>query len=243
MSRLKIGVPAWNIGPNSFGVGLSYIQYIERFGEPVILMPDHEVREDLDLLLLSGGADVDAQRYNEIPGYQNGKPNIFLENFDHRYLRAYVDNGTPIFGICRGHQTLAVHFGGKLIQDMNHETNTSVDPYKEVHKAVLTNNAMLIFRDKLDIKDLSIKKLKVNSRHHQTVDYNTCIRSFIEGAIHENDGENEMLLHRFKPIASVQWHPEDVFDANSTNVVDRMIEYLIKYRKPLVIGDVTPIGN
>ena len=40
-----------------------------------------------------------------------------LEYFDTVMLQKYIDAGVPIFGICRGAQTMIAHFGGKLDQD------------------------------------------------------------------------------------------------------------------------------
>lgn len=95
----KIGVPLWKVGDSSFGSTWSYLQFASRYGEVIPLMPKHTVREDLDLLILPGGADVDPLRYGQIPNFFTGKPDAFKEYFDKAYLQQYIDAGVPIFGI------------------------------------------------------------------------------------------------------------------------------------------------
>ena len=100
----KIGIPGWKIGDNAFGVTTSYMTFVAQYGEPVILLPESEIRKDLDLLILPGGLDIDASRYGQIPGYLNTKTDLFKEYFDKEHLPEYIEMKTPIFGICRGHQ-------------------------------------------------------------------------------------------------------------------------------------------
>lgn len=155
---MTVGIPGWLQGPNSFGATITYIEFArESLGaEDIrILFPDSPIWTDLDVLLLTGGADINPSRYNEVPGFHTDKPDILKEYFDVHVLPRYIEQRTPIFGICRGMQTLAVHYGASLIQDMWHETNKSENTSEGVHGLKIIND------DK--------KKVKVNSRHHQSV--------------------------------------------------------------------------
>lgn len=239
MKKPLIGLPFWKTGDNSFGSTISYIQFAERYGEVVPLMPRHTVRQDLDLLILPGGADVDPLRYDEVPDYYTGKSDVFKEHFDKVYLQQYIDAGIPIFAICRGMQSVGVHFGAKLVQHMNHETNDiTKDPYIAKHSMKITpqfSTALNFTRNKL---------IHVNSRHHQVISPIGLPPSikilgvhtpFIkEGVLLEGDGSIEMIAHDSLPIIGLQSHPEDSIDENCITFVDNIIEYLIRYKKSIL---------
>jgi putative glutamine amidotransferase len=236
---IKIGIPFWKVGDNSFGSTISYIMFAERFGEVVPLMPTHEIKEDLDLLILPGGPDVDPSRYGQMPGWFTGKPDVFKEAFDKIYLPRYIEARVPIFGICRGHQSLAVHFGGKLIQHMDHETNDiAKDPYSAMHDIIFTPAFQVRQRFTNQIK------LPVNSRHHQAVDELSLPDELIVLAKHksfdknnrvgESDGTVEIIAHTELPIVSFQMHPEDMYEPLTNSFVRRIINQLIATKNSII---------
>ena len=99
MATKKIGIPVSKTGENSVGLTLSYIEFAEQYGEVVLLMPNHTIRRDIDLLILPGGPDIDPRSYGAMPSWFTGKPDLYKEYFDARYLPAYIQQGTSIFGI------------------------------------------------------------------------------------------------------------------------------------------------
>ena len=102
MSQKKIGIVGWNVGDNTFGVGKNYLTWISKFGAPIILTPHNREIENLDLLILPGGADINPWTYGEIPHFNTGTPNVMLEYFDATMLPQYIESGIPIFATCRG---------------------------------------------------------------------------------------------------------------------------------------------
>lgn len=203
--KRKVGLPIWKTGENSIGSTLSYIYFAQQFGEVILLMPDQSIREDLDLLILPGGADVAPQRYGEFPNFLTGKPDLQKEYFDVWALPQYIALGVPIAGVCRGHQSLAIHFGSKLYQHMNHETNKTEDPFKCVHKAKIDTNALPNFQQFVD-KDI----LDINSRHHQTVNEGSMPGCLTVIARHSEDNHVEAFTHKTLPIVGFQWHPKSL---------------------------------
>jgi len=154
-------------------------------------------------------------------------------------LPKYINNGTPILGVCRGHQAIAVAFGAKLIQHMVHETNKSEDPYKCVHKITIDNTAFPNWKKFFyDDNDNSAKPdtitLEVNSRHHQTVRESSLPETLVTITRHNKDNHVEMIAHNELPIVGIQAHPEDIYEDDTYNFVGNIVDYLIEERKSIL---------
>lgn len=79
----------------------NYVKFFKRFGK-IVPVGLSVIRKDLDLLVLTGGADVDPKRYGEEPSSLCGPKDIRKEWFDIFCLPKYMETKIPIFGICRG---------------------------------------------------------------------------------------------------------------------------------------------
>jgi len=131
-------------------------------------------REVLDLqpdgVILSNG-----------PGDPAGVDGV-RENID-----TLMGRGIPIFGICLGHQILALAAGGKTFK------------LKFGHRGA-----------NQPVKDLQTGKVEITSHNHgYAVDGGSLGGSGFEVShINLNDGTVEGLVHRELPVFSVQYHPE-----------------------------------
>ena len=218
----KIGIVAWSTGDNSFGITKPYLDFFSKFGIVTLILPQQtEVIEDLDLLVLPGGKDVDPSRYSTIPGFFTGHSDVFLEHFDKNVLRKYINNKIPIFGICRGLQTLNVEFGGTLIQHLvNHPYSNNRGDL--VHVIVPETNKI---NNISYLKNINIpKNLKTNSLHHQ------CIDKLGNGlvSIAKCKGYNqtiEAIAHSSLPIVAVQYHPEEIHDGFAIDLINSLLNY------------------
>lgn len=221
----KIGIVGWKVGENSFGITTAYYNWLSYFGNVTIITPNEtEVREDLDVIVLPGGPDVDTARYigEEALNINVGKPCPFRERFDRVLLPKYVQKKVPLFGICRGHQALAVYFGGTLKQHMGHENNPEKDRSKLVHKVSFSNLGRELLK-KLGFVTSSFTNYQVNSIHHQSVDI-TPINS-INVCTHKEDGNNEALAYINYPCYSTQYHPEElVNDIIANTFLEELLE-------------------
>lgn len=217
-NRKQIGIVGWKVGDNSFGVTVPYYEYFNFFGDVQILSPNSSVKE-LDLLVLPGGADVNPLRYKAKPRLYTGAPNPFLEYFDEKVLPKYIAKGTPIFGICRGLQSLNVLFGGTLYQHKQHEYSSEYRG-QEVHGVVQHYNPETDVLTPVSGK--SKPAFKVNSLHHQ------CIKDLAEPLVatltHDKDGTIEAIKHRELPIHAVQYHPEELWDDFSITVISKLLK-------------------
>ena len=101
-------------------------------------------------------------------------------------IRKLVDSGKPIFGICLGHQMLAIALGGRTVKmDQGH------------HGA---NHP---------VKDLTTGKVEIVSMNHGfTVDRDSLPEAVVETHVSLFDGTNCGIQLRDRPVFSVQHHPE-----------------------------------
>ena len=227
MKKKRIGIIAWKVGPNSYGITVPYYNFLSQFGNVVIL--DNKSIQNIDLLVLPGGPDVDPFRYGKVPSLLTGKPDPHLEFFDKILLPKYIKKEVPIFGICRGHQTLAVHMGAKLIQHMYHPTNHESCRNETIHEVKMV----------LDKKEFRIppfmeglKNQFVNSMHHQVVSSNNLPDDILPVYRFENDvkkgpkykEEIEALYFPTINSISVQWHPEEIWDNFSIEAITYLLD-------------------
>lgn len=153
-------------------------------------------------LLLAGGGDLDPLLLGEENrGTRDVDTARDLAEF--ALVRAFLAQGKPIFGICRGHQVLNVALGGKLCQDIGLELERFHAPgphgrTEDVQHTVYTR------------KDSQLARLfgtlpLVNSWHHQAVAQ--VGEGFLATAFAES-GLIEATEHETLPVWSVQFHPE-----------------------------------
>jgi len=217
-TKILIGIPAWSVGPESFGVQKTYLEYFSQFGQVEILTPNVDIRTDLDLVVLPGGQDVQTTHYptNTPPGFMNSLSDPFKDYFFKNNLPKYIENGTPILGICLGEQQLALHFGVPLIQNISgmHGYSDDGDDLKNtcvVNKEVLTMLGLNSAR----------KEVKVNSFHHQAVSLEN-LNNYGKGTLlpllvdkdtvyDDRNGSYQIVecfVHAELPIIGIQSHPE-----------------------------------
>lgn len=191
---------------------MAYYVFAQQFGNVELIIPTVSKVDDLDLLILPGGEDVYPLRYGEapLPNLCNS-PNMDYEYFDQEILPNYIGN-TPIFGICRGFQTLNVHFNGSLYQHLEDEPYSSTFRGDLVH-GVANREGRFQFR--------------INSLHHQGIKQlghdltPTLISTEKKGCI-------EAFKHNELPIAAVQFHPEELIFNDKAGAANAWIEYTIK---------------
>jgi putative glutamine amidotransferase len=198
--RPLIGItPQYEIERERAWIRSSYTGAVIRAGGiPVILdqYEDQAVMEALlprlDGILFTGGVDLNPKLYGEEVDPKCGEIADVRDAFEQKLMEVVEQYDIPVFGICRGIQSMNVLCGGSLHQ------------HRDGHQSV---------RHDVDITEgtrlhaiIGKTKINANSFHHQ------CVKAIAPGLIvtaHAEDGTVEAIERpgeRF--FVGVQWHPE-----------------------------------
>lgn len=189
-----------------------YAAAVEATGGVPLLLPPSEtpgaadaVVARLDGLVISGGADVEPERYGEQPHPRTAAWRADRDAWEVALLDAAEAVGLPVLGVCRGMQVMAVRAGGVLDQHVpdlvDHEQHS---PGGDAFGAV-----SVVTAPGTRIAGLVGERLSVNCHHHQSVRTHpgfTAVAHAEDGTLEamETDGD------RF--CVGVQWHPETAAD-------------------------------
>ena len=174
-----------------------YVDAVNAVGGEAIAEYLPSISADYDGLILCGGNDIEPKYYHQ---EMNGSVNIDAQRdaVEFALLKAYVDAGKPVLGICRGHQLINVYFGGSLHQDIpEKQLHTNMQNIDVTHDVTARENSV--------IHHLYGSSFTVNSSHHQAID---CLGNGLIATADWNDQYIEAIEHKSLPIYAVQWHPE-----------------------------------
>jgi putative glutamine amidotransferase len=200
----------------------SLLHWVMSAGAVPVLLPTvggqlfaADMVDQIDGLVLQGGADVAPSSYGEEPLRPEWHGDAIRDAYEMELVHLCMSRGKPILGVCRGTQVLNVALGGSLYQDIE-----TLHEHKRVHRnwEVYDQHA-----HEVAVEPQSWLggwygatpehfTYKVNSVHHQG------IKALGKGLVVEArslpDGIVEAI--RYEPIGApaqswvygVQWHPE-----------------------------------
>ncbi|KAK3353500.1 carbamoyl-phosphate synthase arginine-specific small chain-like protein [Lasiosphaeria hispida] len=162
-----------------------------------VALLDCGVKENILRSLVNRGASVTVFPYDyPIHKVADNFDGVFISNGPgdpthcqetvYNLARLMETSSVPIMGICLGHQLLALAVGAETI------------------KLKYGNRA-----HNIPALDLTTGQCHITSQNHgYAVDASTLPSEFTEYFVNLNDGSNEGMMHKTRPIFSTQFHPE-----------------------------------
>ncbi len=198
-------------------VNFAYVKAVaENGGVPLVLptISGEEILQryvqELDGLVLVGGADIPPSAYGEQPHETVKVMPMQRFIFDRKLISLWLSSGKPLLGVCLGMQFTNVVSGGSLIQDVPSQVGTEVTHRRKYHRVRIEPASSLA-------ELLDAQEVLVYSNHHQAVDK---LGKKLKVIAHAEDGVIEALECldcRFGLF--VQWHPEQMDDAEHRNAI------------------------
>jgi len=213
-----------------------YVAAVRRAGAEAVLLANDAAVEDVLAsvggIILSGGADVDPDRYGGRRDHarsQAGRYRADRDDFEIALVRETRARGVPTLCICRGVQAANVAFGGTLIEDVReefgerytiHHRQTYEDGLDRADYA--PDHDVVLAAESLVARVCGATTFRTNSMHHQA------LRALGEGLVavgHTSDGVIEAVdatfAHPF--FLGVQWHPEELDDDPSRRLFAELV--------------------
>jgi len=192
----KLASPRFNVVAMDFGAKRNILRCLAQQGCKVTVVPGNTKAEDIlamnpdGVFLSNGPGDPAATGEYAVPE-----------------IRKLVDSGKPVFGICLGHQMLALALGGKTMK-MHQGHHGANHP----------------------VKDHTTGKVEITSMNHGfAVDVKSLPASVEETHVSLFDGSNCGIQLKGKPVFSVQHHPEaSPGPQDSHYLFERFADYMAK---------------
>ncbi|MFG2297521.1 gamma-glutamyl-gamma-aminobutyrate hydrolase family protein [Streptomyces sp. NPDC048603] len=210
MPRPLIGITTYVEASTRYGVWdvptvltpTGYHRLVQAAGGAAVLLPPDEpeaaaeVLSRVDGLVIAGGPDVDPAHYGAARDPRTGPAAPERDTWELALIRAAVEAGTPLLGICRGMQALNVALGGTLIQH--------IDGHSDGHGVVTPHPVTPVTGTRY--ASLVPEEAQVPTYHHQAVDR---LGEGLVVSAHALDGTVEAIELPGEPwVVGVQWHPE-----------------------------------
>lgn len=159
----------------------------------------------IDVLVLTGGADVNPMLYGEEPVPEIDKIDPERDAFELALIREAWAQKKPIFGICRGLQLMNAEFGGTLYQDLSYYDELSINHVQDTPWEYATHS-IDIAEDSWLSKSLGTENI-INSYHHQAVKE---LADVFKPVAWAKDGLIEAIesVDPERKVMAFQWHPE-----------------------------------
>lgn len=181
-------------------------------GLPLLLQPgEQNLDQLLDLLdgiILSGGGDIDPQKYAADSGEEVYWVDHERDDFEFALAKRLLSRADrPTLGICRGMQVINVAQGGSLIQHIPAAVPDAIDhrqppdqPYGPIpHEVLVDPNSQLA-------EVMESERVTPASWHHQAIEQ---VAPQFKVVATAPDGMIEAIELPGQPwLMAVQWHPE-----------------------------------
>jgi len=190
----------------------NYVDVISLADGIPLMLPPIPISEDaifeqlskIDVLVLSGGNDVNPIWYGEEPTTLLEAVVDERDAYELELIKMAEKMHLPILGICRGLQILNVAYGGSLFQDLSFSP-ASID-HRQKARSHEPSHSVDIKKDSILHSIFQEEKIFTNSYHHQAI--KTLGKGFTVSATSKDGIIEGIEKMGSTPIIAVQWHPE-----------------------------------
>jgi putative glutamine amidotransferase len=183
-----------------------YLDAVAAAGGTVVLLPevggDTDVLDVVDGLMVIGGADVDPAGYGA-DAHPTTQSRPDRDEHELNLLRAAIERGQPVLGVCRGAQLMNVLLGGTLEQHLPETVG------HDRHRPAMAEFGACPVRVEpgTRVHDILGPEVKVPCYHHQGLDR---IGDGLRPVAQADDGTVEAVESTGPEwFVGVQWHPEE----------------------------------
>lgn len=207
---------------------LDYVSYLkEKFEIIVHKTVDVKDPKDIDLVLFTGGEDVNPVYYNE----RVGKYTNFNDNRDKKEIDTFnkFRGNSFIFSVCRGSQLITVLSGGRLIQHVEgHCKDHSMILNNRLRYNITSSHHQMLYPFDLNEKDY---ELIAYSEYFQSKTYLNGDNEEID--LPKNFLEPEIIYYKNTNALCIQGHPEwsHCERRTSTMCLNLIDKYLQEFKK------------
>jgi putative glutamine amidotransferase len=184
--------------------GAQHVEISLALSKPELL----KIAENLDAIILPGSpADVDPSRFHAARHPKSADADLRREETDFALIGHAIAEQKPVLAICYGVQSLNVHQGGSLVQDVPSELQTQIQHSWPGHDGPEPHHQVALEAGSRLAQLAGGREARVNSSHHQAVlepGKNLRIVSRApDGVIEAVEWTGDANW-----IVGVQWHPE-----------------------------------
>ena len=212
MSNTKIGICSCGRDEkNKYGLPAEYIEAILKADAlPYILPPgikEQEIAawlEPLDIIVLSGGGDIDPKLYGEAKHESLYTVDEERDVTELALVRTILQQKFPTLAICRGMQMINVALGGTLYQHIPDQFGEKV--LHRLPPRESTSHAIKLQPNSRLSDMIKLSRFDAPSWHHQAI---KTLAAPLKAVAFADDGVIEAIEHPDHPqLIAVQWHPE-----------------------------------
>ena len=144
-----------------------------------------------DAVVIPGGGDVTPSLYGASRSSRTAGCDLTRDRLQIQAVKAFMNAGKPVFGVCRGQQVINVALGGTL--------NQHIGTGHQKSRNVRFKSGCLLYKQYGSTQ-------KFVHAHHQAI--SKLGSGLVAVGWDATDGTIEAVEHNSKPIYAVQFHPE-----------------------------------
>lgn len=189
-----------------------YQSVLKAGGIPLIIPPFQEtdrlcqMLDTIDGIIFSGGGDINPLFFGEEPIKELHSITPERDRQELLLARLAYDRQIPMFGICKGIQTINLALGGTVYQDIHTQMEGTRIKHSQDQDRRYPSHSVRLMPGSIMQRIFGSTTITVNSFHHQACkEAAPCLNAT---AISPDGVIEAIESNEFKSVLGVQWHPE-----------------------------------